>query len=395
MKLLFITKNLYPVPSVKGGSIETLITSFINQNEIEQQAEITVASKFDPKALEESKNYKHTKFIYYDPINDNQFVLLYRILRYRFFGMFHVSVPKYVYSTQLYKHALNEDYDLIVIEEGDPFSFDIFSKKFGREKMVAHVHSSWPANEKFHSIYGSIITPCEYTKNALIAGKWDDYKENGYVAHNCIDGNLFQPKMSEEEKKEFKKSLGFQPDDFVIFFAGRISEDKGPLQLIQAMGQLTDCKLVIAGTVLHSTNVKDDYAKAVSLEASKHANVIETGDIKYDEISKYYDMCDLVVTPSYGKEPCCLVNLESMYMGKPLISSDDGGIPEYVIGDRNVLLMNVDHLVDEIVKNVRILKNDPELRDTLAKNNLEDCHKYSPKTYYQEMMDAFHKITKK
>ena len=62
-KIMLISPTALPIPAVGGGAIETLITNLLDQNEIEQQVEFIVTSKYDEEA--EKIHYKHSKIYYF------------------------------------------------------------------------------------------------------------------------------------------------------------------------------------------------------------------------------------------------------------------------------------------------------------------------------------------
>ena len=64
-KIALIVPAELPVPSVRGGAVEELVTILIEQNEIEQKAEFLVFSVENEEAKERAKNYKHTKWKQY------------------------------------------------------------------------------------------------------------------------------------------------------------------------------------------------------------------------------------------------------------------------------------------------------------------------------------------
>ena len=63
-KICLIIPNVFPVPAVKGGACEQLVTDFINENEKYKKLDITVISPFDEEAEQRSKIYNYTKFKY-------------------------------------------------------------------------------------------------------------------------------------------------------------------------------------------------------------------------------------------------------------------------------------------------------------------------------------------
>ena len=381
MKIMFITDGKFAVPNVNGSAIETLIQNFIDQNEIEKKVQVTVACKYNQKAYEESKKYKLTDFLYYDEINDNKFVKLFCIVKYRLFGLFGISVPKYVYSKQIYKHALKENYDFFIVEEGDCFSFDYFTKKIGKEKMVSHTHSPWPMNQKYSQIYGSIIVPSEFTKNILIKDYFNQFNENTSVVHNCIAQNFV---YDDNFIKEFIAKNNLK-NKFKVLFVGRLSEEKGVLQLIQAVEKIDDSSLIIVGSALFGKRTNTEYEKKVKTLVENNNKIIMTGFVPYEKLANYYKMCDIVVTPS-KIEACNMVNLEAIMNNKPVITTNCGGIPEYVKKDYNGLVIEYDNLVDNLVQALEKMKN-PDLRKIFENNNASDHERLSCRTYYYGILN--------
>ena len=59
MKIAFITSGLLPIPASKGGAIETLLDSFIEENERnDKNIEIVVYSIYDKDAKKNVKRFK-------------------------------------------------------------------------------------------------------------------------------------------------------------------------------------------------------------------------------------------------------------------------------------------------------------------------------------------------
>src|SRR5690606_4887359 len=67
---------------------------------------------------------------------------------------------------------------------------------------------------------------------------------------NGIDTSFFAPEqISEQEKKELKKALGIEEQDFVFVFVGRLVGDKGINELVSAFSELRTqhSKLLLVG----------------------------------------------------------------------------------------------------------------------------------------------------
>lgn len=384
MKLMFITDGKFAVPNVNGSAIETLVQNFVDQNEIEKQAQVTVACKYDPKAFEESKKYQLTDFLYYDKINENKFIKLLCIIKYRLCGMLGISIPKYIYSKQIYQYAMNKNYDFFIVEEGDCFSFDYFAKKFGKERMVSHTHSPWPMNDKFVSIYEGVIVPSNLTKKALIADKWFEYEDKISVVKNCInEKKLCNYNIERQKKLKDQYSLS---DKLVVLFVGRIVECKGVVELIEAVNNVDGVKLLIVGSALFSKKTKTPYEQKVLDLIKDNDRIVSCGFVPYEEIADYYAIADVIATPSDPTEACNMVNLEAIMNNRPVITTNCGGIPEYVKKDHNGLVIEYQNLVANLITALEMMK-DKDLREKFNQNNEKDHERLSCKTYYYGILE--------
>ncbi|MCV5491217.1 glycosyltransferase, partial [Escherichia coli] len=57
---------------------------------------------------------------------------------------------------------------------------------------------------------------------------------------------------------------------------------------------------------------------------------IMLGSIPPEKMHCYYPLADLVVIPSQFQEPFCMVAIEAMGAGKPVLVSTRGGMTEFV-----------------------------------------------------------------
>ena len=150
------------------------------------------------------------------------------------------------------------------------------------------------------------------------------------VLYNAIDINRFSSsKINREEKR---RSLGIKKEDTVFVYSGRITPEKGVLELVQAFHKLEreyySVKLMIIGKSWFASDVESEYTKALKSFQSK--NVIFTGYISPDEVPDYLHLSDIAVIPSRWEEPFGLVVLEAMAASIPIIATYSGAIPEII-----------------------------------------------------------------
>lgn len=141
------------------------------------------------------------------------------------------------------------------------------------------------------------------------------------------------------------------------------------------------------GSTLHGENKvrKTKYIK--KLEDKIHdlnSKIIFTGYISYEIMPVVYNLADIAVLPSMWEEPAGLTSLEAMACGTPVITTDSGGIPEYV-GKSAVVLKRNTNLVSDIARNITNLLNDKELYELYRSEGLSRVQLYNSNNYAEEL----------
>lgn len=111
-----------------------------------------------------------------------------------------------------------------------------------------------------------------------------------------------------------------EDEGYVLYF-GRLSPEKGVGTLIEA-AKLCGCRLVILGTGPLEAKLKEQAQGCANIEFKG----FQTGKALMDFVKK--SRC--VVLPSEWYENGPYSAMEAMALGKPLIVSDNGGLPELV-----------------------------------------------------------------
>jgi glycosyltransferase involved in cell wall biosynthesis len=120
--------------------------------------------------------------------------------------------------------------------------------------------------------------------------------------------------------KSAKRDLGWE-NKFVVFFAGRLVEEKGVAILLQAAKSWNrSIYLFVAGT----GPLEDEV-----IELSKqNKNIVFLGRLEPEKMPMFYSGADLYIIPSIHEEGFGRVILESLACGTPVIGSLRGAIPE-------------------------------------------------------------------
>lgn len=363
-KVLIITPCGLPIPAVKGGAVLTLIESIIKQNEIYKNMDLSVIGIYNNEALEKSKVYNSTKFIYLKKNIvikkiDNFISKLITIIKDKGINKKEYSyIWKLKVIRKIRKHLKYNDYDKIIIQNAGYILKVFRNKKVMKKykgKLYYHLHNDVPRNcDK------NVINKCKfilisnYLRKELI--KRYGIEKNINILHNGFDCNMFQQELSDIEKKGLRKNLNIMDDDKVIIFTGRISEIKGILQLTKAFSKIKqeNVKLLIIGSSSFGEKYVTKFELNMIEEFKNLGNrIIFTGYVPYLDIWKYYKIADIAVLPSVWQEPMGLTIVEAMSSGLPVISTVSGGIPEFLNEKYGILLKLDENLVDNLALNIK------------------------------------------
>jgi glycosyltransferase involved in cell wall biosynthesis len=102
-------------------------------------------------------------------------------------------------------------------------------------------------------------------------------------------------------------------------------------------------------------------------------NVTFLGSLPKQELQSLLSSVDILVMPSRD-EAFGIVYLEAMALGKPVVASNKGGIPEVVKNGRNGILVELDP--GQIAQAIVRLLRDEGLRIKMSQNDLEDVARF-------------------
>jgi glycosyltransferase involved in cell wall biosynthesis len=144
--------------------------------------------------------------------------------------------------------------------------------------------------------------------------------------------------------REVRHRHGVPEDRFVLLYAGRISPEKGPDLLVEAMRSLDPRKFHLVllgewpkGRVAHSDRVRFAERLSASLAGLPHTvlDAVPPGDMPGK-----YALGDLLVIPSRFEEPFSMVAIEAMAAGLPVMALSRGGMTEYMLDGVNALVLD-------------------------------------------------------
>ena len=260
--------------------------------------------------------------------------------------------------------------------------FNCFRKKCIKDSTLKSLLGAiegkyYRINKVYKSKIDYIITPSNFYKLKMIEDGQNE--KNIDFIHNYI--------------KIEDYNLNTEDNGYALYF-GRLSKEKGILNLIYAFKNLINTdktlRLYIAGRGPEEENIRE-IIKNNNLEE----NIKLLGFLNSNQVKEYIRKCSFVVIPSIWYENCPYSALETQAIGKPIIGSDLGGIPELVKNEENGLIYKYND-INQLAEAMRKLYYDKDLRDAYGKNAKEYAKKeYDQERYYKKIMEIYTNVLNK
>ncbi len=210
------------------------------------------------------------------------------------------------------------------------------------------------------------------------------------VVYDGLDLAEFLPTRGSSDVRE---ELGIDPDAPVVGVVGNIQEWKGQLILLHAVAKLRaefpNVVALIVGGVHRSGMAYAERLQKFIEERGLSANVVMTG--ARDDVSDLMNCMDVVAHTSVRGEPFGRVIIEGMAVGKPVVATRAGGVPEFVDdGDNGLLVEAGDD--DALAETLRNLFTDSGLRASLSAGALRAVRRFSVENHVSEMTKIYDRV---
>ena len=162
----------------------------------------------------------------------------------------------------------------------------------------------------------------------------------GEGSSNGVNIEHFDPALFyENDKNNLKNSLNIGADEIVLIFLGRIVNDKGIHELVDAFvnvaAKFDNVTLIIGGTPEKDLDpIKPNTEELLNT----HPKIKMAGWI--EDVRPYLAIADVMVFPSY-REGFPNVVMQAGAMGVPVIASDINGSNEIIISGENGVIVPV------------------------------------------------------
>jgi glycosyltransferase involved in cell wall biosynthesis len=195
--------------------------------------------------------------------------------------------------------------------------------------------------------------------------------------------------LPSNEKQNLKKKLGIPENSLIIGTVGRLEPVKGHEFLIKAAGNIIskypDAFFIFTGDGYLRQDLE---RKASNLDLRE--NIIFMG--WRDDAAQIISAYDVFVLPSLN-EGMGRVLVEAMALGKPIVASNIGGIPDLVIHGKNGFLVPPKK-PKELAKYIQILLEDEEKREKMGLAGKEMSLNFSVENMVEKIEKLYGELLK-
>jgi len=349
------TKNTYKIGMVTIPISKASVTPLLNLIEIlscfSDKIFIITGNEFAKIRLHDKKVSAELVYYNYDARSISKIVELISLqLKYLF---------------KLLKIARKVDFFIFFI--GNILVLPIFASKVSKKKVVMLLAGSSSKAARYReSPFSKLLYIIErinfllanriivYSQNLIKEWNLEKYKQKIIIAHeHFVDLQEFDTKRKFDERPN------------LVGFIGRVSAEKGVLNLILAvplvLSKRRDTCFLICGNGELSNKIKETIKNE---KLKPYVKVTEW--IPHEEIPLRLNELKLLVLPS-STEGLPNIMLEAMACGTPVLATPVGAIPDIIKdGETGFLLKsnNPKHIADKIIE----LLNKPELLEKVSKN---------------------------
>lgn len=260
----------------------------------------------------------------------------------------------------------------------------LIGKIFGK-KIILHIHGGG-----FHNYYrrSKLMKPfirwtLEHADAVVcLSEMWKEYYSSTFrLKHLAIINNVIEkPTITGEH---------MQNGSLRMLFLGHVTEKKGVFDLLQVLANNRDQFRHKVKVTIGGVGEVERLEKTIS-EQQFNGDVKFAGWVNGGKKAELLNNCDIYVLPSYF-EGLPISILEAMSYGKPVISTNVGGIPEIVKPGYNGWLFQpgdqeaLNAIIREAMDNQELLKQ-------YGNNSLSISKKYTPESVFQSLNELYQTV---
>lgn len=216
-------------------------------------------------------------------------------------------------------------------------------------------------------------------------------KRNVHIIPTGIDiKRFYKENVNLDDVLKLKTKLGLSKKDYIIMYLGRVSKEKNIEFLIDNLKDISKkipkVKLLIVGD-----GPDMDYLMKIVHDNKLNNNVVFVGKVPWQEVPKYYHLCDLFVTAS-KTETQGLTVLEAMASSKIVIAINDESFINVIKDGQDGYIFNNEKEYKNIIYD---LYNDKKKSEYISKQARISANNYSLTVYAQRVLEVYKLVLNK
>lgn len=389
MKILQVNKFLYP----KGGA-ETYLFALSNLL-TEHGQEVVYFSQKNPKNIKNNQEKYFVTDLDLSRLNLKALLLIFRIFwsplsRHKIKKLIKHERPDLAHIHNIY-HQLSPSvlagikeyglptvmtvHDFKLVTPGYTLRADGVKKRHKDSLLIDWLLKLEFAFHRLIRVYDRcidvFIAPSQFVKNELVKAGYEADKI--VIIPHFIKTNTFSVQQNCEK---------------YFFSFGRLDESKGMDDIIRAFSALPEngLKLKIAGN-----GPEEDNLRRLIKELNAENRIELVGYKQGQELLDLIGNSLAVVFASRVHETFGLTVLESLALGKAVIASKVGAIPELIEDNKTGLLFAVAD-IGELKEKMFLILSDDKLRHKLEQAGQAKAKEYSPEKHYKRLAEVYNKL---
>lgn len=391
MKILLVSRGVFPVPVKSGAGAEVHMYSLANAI-----ASLGHEVHYVTNVSSREKGEFHKNVILHriesSKIPANRSFYAYTLC--------HFAGNVRAFRATL-KILRDEKYKFDVIHSHGNLASLLLSYFKRKLPLVYTVHDTPPYSCRYNSLKENIIHNASFQFIDLKAWRRSNHlicvsknlgkeilkmgipRERISAIYNGVDDEFLKEKDCRKSQDFLRVKYGITSR--YCLYVGRLTQRKGLGYLLRAIEKISCVHCVIVGDGPQRESLR---SLAKNLHIQDRA--IFAGFVPEDDLKDFYAAADFLILPSLA-EGLPLVILEALALGVPVIATDVAGIPEIILDGYNGLIVPPGD-VDALSIAMKRLASDPELRNKMSAHARQTIgQKFSWRSVAQEVLRVYEK----
>lgn len=236
---------------------------------------------------------------------------------------------------------------------------------------------------------GSLIKSALGALESSLYTKLDYYNKyiDRFIVPSNFLANLLKNKINVKKIKVIPNFVDINvtkttsPKEKFILYYGRISQEKGVLELVDIFIKM-DVKLIIIGSGPQKELLEE--------KIKSFSHITYLGPKYNEDLFNFIQQATYVIQPSIWYENCPMTILESFALGVPVIGANHSGIKELIQHEETGYLLDFKNTEETIkqLKKIVVLPTD-KLKDTIKKNFKDN---YGKTNHISKVLEVYTKL---